>query len=185
MLSAHALWINPSSLLYCTFKNFLCYFKEMYTVGIRVSFLKKVICVWKVDYSPVVYIVCTWIKLLTAWNVVRKQWIWIRFVCNPETEEDMYRCYSTSCQLWSFVYVDCLLRIDHADISLNIFQVNKFHLKCKLIFKNAPSLRIPIYRKYRLATYYLILHWKWWFTVASELWIFYFNISSLQFSARD
>lgn len=79
MLSAHALWINPSSLLYCTFKNFLCYFKEMYTVGIRVSFLKKVICVWKVDYSPVVYIVCTWIKLLTAWNVVRKQWIWIRF----------------------------------------------------------------------------------------------------------
>lgn len=21
------------------------------------------------------------------------------FVCNPETEEDMYRCYSTSCQL--------------------------------------------------------------------------------------
>lgn len=40
---------------------------------------EKVICVWKVDYSPVVYIVCTWIKLLTAWNVVRKQWIWIRF----------------------------------------------------------------------------------------------------------
>lgn len=78
------------------------------------------------------------------------------FVCNPETEEDMYRCYSTSCQLWSFVYVDCSLRIDHADISLNIFQVNKFHLKCKLIFKNAPSFRIPIYRKYRLAIYYCI-----------------------------
>lgn len=97
----------------------------------------------------------------------------------------MYRCYSTSCQLWSFVYVDCSLRIDHADISLNIFQVNKFHLKCKLIFKNAPSFRIPIYRKYRLAIYYLILHWKWWFTVASELWIFDFNITSLQFSARD
>lgn len=107
------------------------------------------------------------------------------FVCNPETEEDMYRCYSTSCQLWSFVYVDCSLRIDHADISLNIFQVNKFHLKCKLIFKNAPSFRIPIYRKYRLAIYYLILHWKCWFTVASELWIFDFNITSLQFSARD
>lgn len=88
----------------------------------------------------------------------------------------MYRCYSTSCQLWSFVYVDCSLRIDHADISLNIFQVNKFHLKCKLIFKNAHSFRIPIYRKYRLAIYYLILHWKCWFTVASELWIFDFAV---------
>lgn len=35
----------------------------------------------------------------------------------------MYRCYSTSCQLLSFVNVDCSLRIDHADISLNILQV--------------------------------------------------------------